>query len=1074
MNSNLRNPTCNPPSEDSNTDRGARLFLRHQSPNISKVLGDFISSLQQDDPLAPVTVVGPSTYANLTLRHEWARHGFVNIQFLTLPRLSELLGAPSLSEKGRKPLTSALENVIIRRVASGSPGILGPVSSHPTTHQSLRLTFSQLRDAPAQVLSRLGNLGTLQKEVVDLYEQFRQDTLAFYSREELAQAAADAITKSTCDEAVFGEDIGFVVFYLPRDVTPAEKNLIEALAQARRCAVFLGLTGDEVSDAPIQGLAGSLKTTLGEPSATPESENASETHLVIVPDPHEEVRWAIRSIMAHAESGTPFGRIAVLYRQRVPYATLIHEEMELAGVPAAGPNAVRLADTAVGRTLTDLLNLPEVDFKRSEVASWLTSCPVRPPCLSQSEFSPSRWDAISKEAGVVRGVEQWRERLSAYADRLEQRAAESEVREEISESRATAMRRGALEARNLLAFIERLVSDAAPPEDGSSWSEFCDWAQGLLDSYIARAADLPQSETEALKKIEAALSSLKAIDSVASSSAFSDFRDSIMEALQSTLGHLGPTGQGVFIAPVGAAIGMSFDAVYILGMIEGAFPPALADDPLISDSDRQSAGGSTAGLATRQDRIVKERYEFLSALATSSNRTFSYPKVNPASQRANYASRWFLEQASALEGCPIGSSKLEPLDSKPWLTVIPSMEQALASVSNLSAADFHDHDLELLWNWKRAGWPLRRHPLALSGSLVRSLRMGRERYSPRFTEWDGNLSGVAEGLSFAKQIEDALHSPTSLERWAKCPFSYFLGNVLRIVSTESPEDVQAISALERGLLVHRILEDFIREAQGESRIPAPSEPWDSAHRSSLRRIADRAFRKAEERGVTGKRLLWNLEKQNILADLDAFLDSDAEIRSRFGVSPAEVETRFGMGGESWEQAVWTMANGRRMGFKGLIDRVDVSPDGSSALILDYKTGSESPYKKLEDDPIDRGQRLQLAVYSLAARAKLGADTVVRAAYWFVTSRGDFALVPKQPIAIDDDTAKRFEEGVSTIVSGIQGGLFPANPGGPGWQSEFEHCNFCDFDSLCPSRRGRMWEHVRSSSLLADYKALSSE
>ena len=145
-------------------------------------------------------------------------------------------------------------------------------------------------------------------------------------------------------------------------------------------------------------------------------------------------------------------------------------------------------------------------------------------------------------------------------------------------------------------------------------------------------------------------------------------------------------------------------------------------------------------------------------------------------------------------------------------------------------------------------------------------------------------------------------------------------------------------------------------------------------------------------------------------DLETFLDADSELRSRFGVSPVEVEARFGLGGDSWDGAVWTMDDGSRIGFRGLIDRVDISPDGSSALVLDYKTGSKRPYEGLESDPIDRGQRLQLAVYSLAAQGRLGPDTDVRAAYWFTTTRGDFTLVPNQPIRIDEDTGKTVRGG----------------------------------------------------------------
>ena len=54
-------------------------------------------------------------------------------------------------------------------------------------------------------------------------------------------------------------------------------------------------------------------------------------------------------------------------------------------------------------------------------------------------------------------------------------------------------------------------------------------------------------------------------------------------------------------------------------------------------------------------------------------------------------------------------------------------------------------------------------------------------------------------------------------------------------------------------------------------------------------------------------------------------------------------------------------------FRGRIDRIDLSADGSSALVVDYKSGSASGYRALEKDIIDAGKRLQLGVYSLAAR-----------------------------------------------------------------------------------------------------------
>ncbi len=62
-----------------------------------------VEDFKGGDPLAPVSVVVPSTYAGLDLRHDLGRRGSTNVHFLVLSRLDELLGAPSLAAQGRRP-----------------------------------------------------------------------------------------------------------------------------------------------------------------------------------------------------------------------------------------------------------------------------------------------------------------------------------------------------------------------------------------------------------------------------------------------------------------------------------------------------------------------------------------------------------------------------------------------------------------------------------------------------------------------------------------------------------------------------------------------------------------------------------------------------------------------------------------------------------------------------------------------------------------------------------------------------------------------------------------------------------
>ena len=72
---------------------------------------------------------------------------------------------------------------------------------------------------------------------------------------------------------------------------------------------------------------------------------------------------------------------------------------------------------------------------------------------------------------------------------------------------------------------------------------------------------------------------------------------------------------------------------------------------------------------------------------------------------------------------------------------------------------------------------------------------------------------------------------------------------------------------------------------------------------------------------------------------------------------------------------------------------------------------------------------------------------------------------------------RLGEVVSSIVSGIRSGVFVANPGEPSdWprRGSYENCAFCEFDSLCPSRRDRMWENKRDNPMLSGYRDLVGE
>ena len=323
---------------------------------------------------------------------------------------------------------------------------------------------------------------------------------------------------------------------------------------------------------------------------------------------------------------------------------------------------------------------------------------------------------------------------------MEEEASRRVATEEITEARADRMVSDAATARDVLAFVEGLAREVKPPNDDSHWQEFCAWARRILEGYLVNL--LPESEELARDKVLRVLEELGAADSVGrGATTLDEFRQAVEDSLRTNVGHLGVTGQGVFVSSVAVAAGMSFDMVWLLGMVEGGMPPAIRPDPLLSEADWQAAGGQSRVA----QRIAVERYDYLSALATAPHRELSYPVANAASQRQAYPSRWFLEQASSLEGAPVHASGLGHLGGREWLSVDYSPEHALSSTPEAALSDTLDYNLSRLLLWRRSGLSLGDHPFAREGNLLSAVSLARSRGFDRLTEFDGNLSAVSGG-----------------------------------------------------------------------------------------------------------------------------------------------------------------------------------------------------------------------------------------------------------------------------------------------------------------------------------------
>jgi RecB family exonuclease len=583
-----------------------------------------------------------------------------------------------------------------------------------------------------------------------------------------------------------------------------------------------------------------------------------------------------------------------------------------------------------------------------------------------------------------------------------------------------------------LSFVKKLRDDLASLAAAGSWAEMVAATYGLIRHYLGgehRRWRWPEEEQQAADRVEETLDRLAGLDAIGGGRPTVEvFRRSLEGELEAALRRVGHFGDGVLTGPVSMAVGLELDRVVVLGMAEGSFPPRRLEDSLLHDNERAAAHGE---LALRADRLHDDHRHLLAAVAAADETTLLFPRGDLRRHGDRVASRWLLDDAARLAGrSSVFTDDLATIDGD-WLRRVPSYAAGLAQTPFPTTQQ----------EWRLSA--MLRDPNAIvstDAALSLGIEVVTSRRSDHFTRFDGNLAGLA----LPDFTSSGVVSASRLQAWAACPHAFFMQYLLGVEVVADPEQKLEMDPLDRGSLIHKILERFIGEATAAGRVA----PWDEQR---LVEIADEVFADYGERGATGRAMFWRRDRARILADLQRFADED---RGR----PIHVEYDF--------EAPYPLPDGRQVRFRGLVDRVD-DAGGGALRIIDYKTGKVDDYKHLSaGDPHQRGMHLQLAVYGTAMRQELDRP-VVEALYWFVTARGAFQEIG---YLITSEVLAEVGQAIATIVDGIGGGVFPRRPpASPSWG--YVDCWYCSPDGLSTAEARRDWERKRRDPALAGYVAL---
>ncbi|MBP1720028.1 MAG: ATP-dependent nuclease subunit B-like protein, partial [Deltaproteobacteria bacterium] len=650
-----------------------RLILGPFQPDLEDELLILVKARKEADPLPPVAVLVGSNLLGLYLRRLFVLKGFdhFNLHFLTFVDFARILAGEPLNAEGLRPLPRFGDLVALRTLIEKIQlDYFQPIANRRGFQRALVSTFRDLADGgvkeiPFGIDRKLGELS-------NLYRLHRSDIdNAFYDETDLLVRAARELHRFP--EIFCGEELILYGFY---DFTQVQERLIRACAGRLDLDAFLpwretpafaytspvfGLykeLGFEIRGRrdPAKGRKPFLLQVQADLFASVQKEKKKDNdpeersiRIIAAPGESHEVREIAREILRLArDEDIPFHEMAILVRNVDVYGPLIRQTLEDLQIPFYSQEGLPLARTLEGKSALLLLELAGSDLRRNAVMEFFTFAPVAWKRFFEEEPSPSQWDLLSREAGIVEGREQWERKLVALMGQGQE--------EEPAEGKRTAIL--AEEARRFWGFLRDFFSALDRLPKKGTWQVLADAFLHLLNTYF--------EANETREAIFDALRELAGLDALNREADIFLFREIAAEALEVKTLRLGSFQKsGICVSDLMPARGLSFRAVFIPGLVERAFPAPARQDPLLLDPERRAineALGRTGRIPLKRYRFQEERLLFaLAASSAGEKLILSYPRLDPTSGRERIPSFFLLRVGEALLGEPLDYSRLETL-----------------------------------------------------------------------------------------------------------------------------------------------------------------------------------------------------------------------------------------------------------------------------------------------------------------------------------------------------------------------------------------------------------------------------
>ena len=1054
---------------------------------------DTIALLQQDDPLLEINVLVGSNVLASYLRRRLAGTGrtAANVRFLTFLDLANHLAGLSGVARERPPLPRLGAAVIVENLLrENTPPAYEQISSYRGFRDALLETFRDLRDAgvsldqlerttrQAKDPERLQHL----EDFAGIYRRYREVAAHFHDVDDDFRAA---IGNAACTKDHPG--LRRLLVYGIYDVTGQQSRLLTALKDWIELIYFIPFVQESVSGFAQPFVESRARELRIEPVSLKDPAPASSldilaadafgfsarsgSHgnpvsdgsfaLVSVPGESRMAVEIVREIFRAVRDGTirGFHEAAVILRQPESDIPILAEAFRLRGVPCFIQGGRSFNEKPLARAVIAIAGLEANSFSREAVLSAMELVAAALPENSTFKWDVQVWRALTNDPRFLAGLESWDSGTRGLIDKagLDLETAESHSGKaedgDSGNGMPASVARWRLATATLLRDAWLLLKQASADWPASlPWRDWAALLEQRLTPLLGNSEDWP-AFSAVLDEL-AGLEAFRGLPIAGSRSAIwsavpaDRFRSALRESIS---GRSYPVGRfqrnGVNILSTSAARGLQFSLVIIPGLDEGRFPAKPRQDPLLLDSERSII----EMLSLKSKRVDEEKLLFDMAARSAERRlVLMTSRLDESSDRERIPSQFFLRVASAVRGGTVSIRDLSEGVIAGFRSVSldnPAPEDREVPV------DEGEIRLRIIAAERQSARPVLRMLAQLEPlRFERPLQYDQARWMKKLTSFDGFISDPLLVRWTAEKVGIAAGqvSASRLEEYAKCPYFFFLKRVMELRAWEEQEKVEGMDPLERGLVIHSILEKFLRNS-GEAAFLSGEERF---HELELQ--AREFLEAAKPRGLAD--LLWEIERDALLKMLRGWLSFELG-RAGSGLCVAGLERAFGQFTPQENYPAFQVKAGRHtFVFRGRIDRVDLSRDRKRARVTDYKTGAlPDTMAKKTRTPLMSGEKIQVVVYA-------GALSVLNEFAGVETVEGEYLhLQPKDGLTLscsftNEELHKASEilpDLLEAVGNGIENGVFFARTSGRVRPSG--HCEYCDYLPLCGKDRIRTEE-----------------